>query len=423
MKITQKFPKIYKVFLIFSLIIVLFLIKNPLASATVEVAHQIESSPHGILIEYTSNHGYIKQDMPIWYTHVANALSTARERMLQNKSIERIPILISIPTDMFKIHPEKTQISLETDCNILELQPKCYKIHYVGETSYQNLITLVSFLPTLKKDGQVEVIDNITSYNQAHASELMNLNGINQYFNPIWTVDSRYLIYTVWQDGNISYSINDVEQGDRLNIQSSTEYPTNTPLLSLDSKFMFLPSFEGIVVYNLETKEEHEVILPDASKSPNFELKLSHDLSNNRLLIARDLNLFSNYELYEYDLTSFTLNKIASDMNSPDWGNDFNETSYVKNEKATSPDGTWEATIDGYADRRKISLKPLFDGIETRNEKSSDVVSSKKSTINIRPLIIIIVISFLGLFVILNKKKKSRFKIKDQIPRNNKNEV
>ena len=85
---------------------------------------------------------------------------------------------------------------------------------------------------------QVKVIDNIADYKQAHASELMDLSNITQYFNPTWTTDSRYLVYTVWKDGKITYSINDVENNTETNLESSTERPTNAPLLSLDSKFI-----------------------------------------------------------------------------------------------------------------------------------------------------------------------------------------
>jgi len=395
---------------------------SSLTLATYESGNLIKSQKNEVYINFFSNSDRYKRNKPLQYTHIVEGLAIAKKRLVDANKIQNIPIFISIPSEVFEIYPTKTQISLQNKCVIDESQMnigigQCYKIHYIGEDSYENFLKLVATLPTIQSGDKPKVINNIASFTTKPLDDTKMLASIDRFFNPVWSPDSRYVVYTYWDDGEISYSVDNVVNNNTsyVKFQSLIDNPMNSPLWSGDSKYLFVASLDGIVIYNVEPYQEQKVVLPDIS---NLETLFFHDEKRNKLMIARDTSIFSNYEIYEYDLSSQELNKIESGTTRPDWERKFDKDDYLKTGEITSPDQKWKAVLT--PDGRMFHVKQAFSGqkVETNNvteaSKSAKVYSALKSSITIKLAIIIILILSLAIFVLLFKNRALKTKYYDK---------
>ena len=134
-------------------------------SATVMVGSVARSRDNQVYINYFFNHDYIEQYKYLWYAQTADGLSQVRKQLVNQGKIEDYPILISIPSPVFVIEPETTQVKLKQECSLSygetglpgEKIGTCYRIHYVSGDSYRNFLSLVTgltglFLTTLKTE-------------------------------------------------------------------------------------------------------------------------------------------------------------------------------------------------------------------------------------------------------------------------------
>jgi hypothetical protein len=386
--------------------------------ATVMVGHLVKSRTYGININYFTNHGYITQDKPIWYTHSAEGLAVARNRLVKTGQLEDIPILISIPSSVFIFHPKETELSLETKCQIAYgdtiTEPdglgRCYKIYYLGKDSYQDFLTLLVGLSSLTNDGQKITGPDLDELKKDFVKELESLKNITRHFDPTWSPNSHYLVSTVWQDGKVAYNLNDITTNKQSEIKLSKGSPVSSPLWSPDSKYLAIVSLKSITIFDTEKETSTSIDLPIKEKAMNNEALLSFDLDHNRLLIAWDTNLFSNYELLDYNLSTQEFSVLAPDIKRPEWGRSFQSDAYLLKDHSTSPDGTRVALIkEGQIVIEEVyplPSKPIDQKASLTEEPEKG--SRQKSQNKALPLIITGAGISLGMLFILVRKRKNR---------------
>lgn len=368
---------------IFIFTAILFFTFSESTLATIEVGEVSRSDNSQIYINYFSNHGYINQDLPLFYTHTAEALSSVRQELIETDNIRRLPILINIPSTIFQIEPDNTQISWESNCEVSYgdtiIEPTrigdCYKIHYVGDISYDVLLTLVVGLSELEFEGEIISDVNTQSLSAKYAEVIKSLKDIEKYYYPQWSPDSNYLAYTVWEDNNLSYKILNIDNNQEMEIILSKN-PINSPIWSSDSKYYAVATLQSVYIYDTSKESYESIELPsiDESTSVNNETLISLDTSNNRLLISRDTNLFASYEMYSYHLGTGELSLIAEDTDRPIWQDEYNEDEYLSKNSTTSPNGKWTATIDPIDNTKP----PVIDTIDSEG-KQEIILDDEKS--------------------------------------------
>ena len=357
------------------------------ASATVMVGNVVESSVYGININYFTNYGYIEQYKPLWYAHTAEGLAVARTRLVKSGKLQNIPVLISIPSTIFTIYPEQTEISLESNCQIsfgeTTQEPKdigeCYKIHYVGGESYKDYLTLVALLTTITTERQKVANINLEQYQNNLTSELNELQNITRHFNPLWSPNSQYVVYTEWNDDEISYVVKDMANNNQADFKLAKGYPVYYPLWSSGSKYIAVASLETLTIFNTNKWESVSVDLPVYEKAANMETLLSFDSNRDRLMIARDKNLLFNYELLEYNLETGEMTSLATDIYRPEWEDIFQDQYYLRKTRATSPNGKWDALIKKENNISHITFENIVSVPNYSTERQADGATEKET--------------------------------------------
>jgi hypothetical protein len=366
----------------------LLFFKSQTAEATVMSWHTVPTNEYGVRITSASNHGRVEQYRQIFLPHISKGLTEARNRLVEKGKIQDVQVLFTIPSPIFQIIPEQTQISLEADCKLptgdTGLEPRsigeCYKIHYVGEDSYEDFLTVLASLSTLRA-AYIRSVDDIEAEKVLVEDVLSTLQGIKRFFDPVWSPDSKYVVFTAWEDGDVGYSIRNTQNEEVSFVKLVEGYPVDSPIWSPDSKYMAVASLSSVGLYDAEQGSWNEVPLPEIDQEgsgKNSQIFVSFDPAENRLMISRDLNYFANYELLAYDLATSEIKSLAIELYAPMWGDSFDDIDYTRKTRSTSPNGMYEASIKKeYVGKMGVE-KAVVGKSALEGEPTSNVVPSTK---------------------------------------------
>jgi hypothetical protein len=184
---------------------------------------------------------------------------------------------------------------------------------------------------------------------------------VHNYFDPIWSPDSNFVVTTFWNGfpkyllrpiSDANFKTGQTDLGDHTNslvLSLSKSYPADRPKWSPDSRYLTVASLKSVGIFDTTNGEWSEINLPGVNGEngvPNYQIFTSFDLPSNSLLIARDLNVFSNYEILSINLKTKQVKILGKNLTEPNWEMPFDGYSYVTNTRSTSPNGMLESVIN-----------------------------------------------------------------------------
>ena len=372
----KKIPKVISTLLI--LASAHFILGNSV-KATVEVG---EIKGYGkTYINYFMNHDYIGRDKLYLYEYSVKALERVRKQLVKEGKLKDNWVVWKIPSAVFELESEKTVLEKKVTCSlsygetggnypVSELN-ECYSIYYVGYQSYQNLLALLLTLPRLTDQNPKITVDNIEELSNNFKQQVQIYAGGIYFSNPVWSLDSKFAAFGIWNDGLFSYEVYDVEQEKYFKTDSLKYEIATEPIWFPTGRYFSYASLSEINVFDVTTGKTENVDISNLTDNKNFELLLSYDVDENRILFAFDKNLLSNYDIYEIDLQTFETRLRARDVVYLSWRNTA-KNDLIKH--TTSPDGRYKAIVEAKVEGSSRSVSK----IAVTNELSEFDTSTKQ---------------------------------------------
>lgn len=418
-----KASKLYKSLFFLALGLFIHFLAPKHANATVMVG-DVES--HGkTYINYFMNHNYIKRDKPYLYEFSAKSLEGVRRELVINQKLQDIMVLLEIPSPIFNQDLNESKIQIKSDCQIgygdtvgtgAARLSKCYHIYFVGEPSYDKFLTLLLALQNVKEEGEPIAIESIENYAKTNKIYLTDYPGRQYYTDPVWSSDSRLVSFGVWIDGTVYFEVYDTLSSqffvtDPLDGMIATE-----PVWSADGNYLFFSSLSEVGWFDTNTKITKKIELDEMTEGNNYEVLLSFEPVEIKLLFAFDKNLLTGYEVYELDPASGMIEKRMSDIGYLSWQRDKPRNLYT----VTSPNGLWEARASGGVnyDIREINkvdtkentykdpVKKPINNVSNVTKKDPIISCQNLNYTYVGVLLGAVVVGVL--FIILIKKSKKR---------------
>lgn len=270
-------------------------------------------------LNYFMNHDYIERDKPYLYEFSVKALERVRLQLAHEGKIEDIWVVFEIPSPVFKLESSLTRIEKSSKCQISYGQGSaelndCYRVYFVGEPNYNDFLTILLALQQIKEKEESVAIESLKNY--AASNNLLNRNYLGgiYYAKPVWSPNSKYVAFGVWQDGQVFYEVYDTSQNKYLRSDPLDQMVATEPIWSPDSQNLIFASLLEVKIFEIETGETKSVDVSKFSKGRNFETLLSFDDLEGKLIFAFDTNLLANYTIYEYDPQSGQCTLRARDV-------------------------------------------------------------------------------------------------------------
>src|SRR5207245_3571472 len=126
-----------------------------------------------------------------------------------------------------------------------------FQLIYLAEsgTYATELAMAVALSPLSRPRRQVEVTD-VAGFRTAWATATLPFKGLVEHFDPIWSPDAKWLLYTVWEDGQVWFTLMDPIARTTRRLLPLQGYMNTRPLWSPDSRWVAYASAKEIRVYD-----------------------------------------------------------------------------------------------------------------------------------------------------------------------------
>lgn len=348
---------------VFAILLVFIATPTKNIPAIVEVWSYVESHSK-VFINFSSPYDYYTRDIPFRYIHEADGLNFVRQDLVNQGKIQDLPILISLPfssLDPAQVSLEKNGLLRQNEADEKPLG-ECYKIHVVGKPTYGDLATLVAALQHLKEKKQKIEILSLEKLKGELSQDLARYQNIVQHFDPIWSPNGRFLLYTVWSDGEVFFELFDAKSKTTLRLEPLNDYMVVRPVWSGNSRYIAYASLNEVKVFDVTKKNTQTVALTSLLEGGRLETLISFDVSKGKLLFAADTNGLTSYHIYSYALRKQTVTPVTLDASRPEWGGDFIPTDqyqYSARMSVSSPKGKHLALLEEADGLKQISVKAV----------------------------------------------------------------
>lgn len=395
--------KLWHIFLIFLILVYTYFNSVNHVTATVMVG-EIESYGK-TYINYFMNHNYIPRDKLYLFEYSVKALEKARMQLVKEGKLEEKWVVWEIPSSTFELKSDKTIIEKKEKCELSygessgiyparELD-KCYSIYYVGNTSYQSFLALLLTLPQLSDQNSKIIIDSLDQLSNNFQQQIRTYSGGIYFSKPVWSLDSKFVAFGIWNDGIFNYEVYDISNEKYLKTDILKQDIATEPIWFPTGRYLAFGSLSEINIFDVITGKTDNINISHLISGQNYELLLSYDTNRNKILFAFDTNLLSNYDIYEIDLKTKNIQLRTKDVGYLSWRKDIDRDSL---KKATSPDGQYEATVE---DRVEGSIKTVnkITNIDSQISKVGIESKEESPTVNDKKVkyVVLLIMSFIGL--------------------------
>ena len=341
------------------------------ASANILQAQLTQSTSKRVLVNAFSWYGF-ELDLQFRQLHEAEALDVVRSALLTEKRISDLPVLVRGEGPGFEFGSDLTlpnsRSSIEDACgvypdgeaaseNVKKIGP-CYLIYLAEPGTYQTELAMtVALSPLSPTRRHVEVTD-VAAFRTAWATATLPFKGLVEHFDPIWSPDAKWLLYTVWEDGQVWFTLMDpVARTTRRLLPLQGDMNTR-PMWSPDSRWVAYASPKEIRLYDTKTGVERK-LLPSAMSQSDFNGPyLAFQDGRLAILLETQVNLWE----YAYDVTRDELRQVRTGGTRPQWAEDTWRQDpvliHASLRPIPSPTGRYVAQIRFVNGRRVLEVSP-----------------------------------------------------------------
>jgi hypothetical protein len=350
-----------------------FLVFGGRAFATVE-GWEIIGGPARVAINYSSNHGYYPRNRPYAFRYQCAALEAVRRDLVLQGKLENEPILIRIPDAHFTSNPRRTRLSLETiglqRGDTEEILPaRRYVIEWNGAARpepttrafYDDLLLLTLGLQKLNAKNRSLTIFDWSNLRREYSRQAASYRNIVQHFDPVWSPDNRFLVFTHWQNGHADFYVLDVARRVVWKLPSLRSAPSGRPVWSDDGKFLAYADLQTVVIFQTENHQSQTLDSPFNNRYEPQEVMLnfhSQQKLKTILRISGAINAFSDYVTLEYDVRAKRTLPQSVQNKRPLWAKDsLMEERALESKRVKSPNKVWTAVIEESRGKRRLILR------------------------------------------------------------------
>ena len=342
------------------------------ASASILAAQLTQSTSKRVLSNVFSWQGF-ELDLQFRQLHEAEALDVVRSALLTEKRISDLPVLVRGEGPGFEFGSElklrSNRSSIEDACgvypdgeaapeNVKKIGP-CYLIYLAEPGTYQTQLTMTVALSSLSPTHRHVEVTDVAAFRAASSTATLPFKGLVEHFDPIWSPDGKWLLYTVWEDGQVWFTLMDPIVRTTRRLVPLQGYMNTRPIWSPDSRWLAYASRKEIRLYDTKTGTERK-LLPGAMSQPEFQrvYLAFHDANLAILLVEPQVNLWE----YAYDVTRDELRQVRIGGTFPQWAEDTQQGSPValhgSLRPTPSPNGRSVAQIRFINGRRVLEVSP-----------------------------------------------------------------
>jgi len=343
-----------------------------LASASVAPASNpwtyLARSSSGMAFSQIHVLGTLPNDVRFWFQHEAEAIDFVRRALVRQGKIQDLPIAFA-----HVFEPAKpSRVALVPACTASEGQGsgqligRCYVVFYRGALSperrdgHENLLALTVSLSGLSPARVGIDFNDLDAVRTARAAEIASFSGIVQHFDPIWSPNGTWLLYTVWDSGQIRLELLEASSGTVTKLEPLETYMATRPIWSDDSRFIAYASLRTVKVFDTHTRATRAI---RSQASPSGEAYAVMLFEGPQLRVA----LYSwniGYETYVYDTVRGELQYVASGADRPEWlnharGQPWPFDRYASLRPVRAPTGRYVALFTFVGGQRRIEVKAL----------------------------------------------------------------
>jgi len=342
------------------------------ASASILAALLTQSTSKRVLFNVFSWEGF-KLDLQFRQLHEAEALDVVRSTLLAEKKISDLPVLVRGEGPGFEFGSDLTlrnnRSSIEDACgvypdgeaadeNVKKIGP-CYLIYLAEPETYPTLLAMTVALSSLSPTRRRVEVTDVGAFRTAWSTATLPFKGLVEHFDPIWSPDGKWLLYTVWEDGQVWFTLMDPIARTTRRLPPLQGYMNTRPIWSPDSRWLAYASRKEIRLYDTKTGTERK-LLPGAMSQPEFQqVYLAFQDANLAILVVEpQVNLWE----YAYDVTRDELRQVRTGGTFPQWAEDTRQGSPValhgSLRPTPSPNGRSVAQIRFINGRRVLEVSP-----------------------------------------------------------------
>src|SRR5438309_1955697 len=253
------------------------------ASASILQALLTQSTSKRVLFNVFSWEGF-KLDLQFRQLHEAEALDVVRSTLLAEKKISDLPVLVRGEGPGFEFGSElklrSNRSSIEDACgvypdgeaapeNVKKIGP-CYLIYLAEPGTYQTQLTMTVALSSLSPTHRHVEVTDVAAFRAASSTATLPFKGLVEHFDPIWSPDGKWLLYTVWEDGQVWFTLMDPIVRTTRRLVPLQGYMNTRPIWSPDSRWLAYASRKEIRLYDTKTGTERK-LPPGAMSQPEFQ--------------------------------------------------------------------------------------------------------------------------------------------------------
>src|SRR2546422_10939595 len=341
------------------------------ASASILAALLTQSTSKRVLFNVFSWEGF-GLDLQFRQLHEAEALDVARSALLAEKRISDHPVLVRGEGPGFEFGSElklrSNTSSIEDACgvypdgeaapeNVKKIGP-CYLIYLAEPGTYQTQLAMTMALSSQSPTRRRVEVTDVGAFRTAWSTATLPFNGLVEHFDPIWSPDGKWLLYTVWEDGQVWFTLMDPIARTTRRLLPLEGYMNTRPLWSPDSRWVAYASPKEIRVYDTKTGVERK-LLPSAMSQSDFNgLHLAFQDGRLAILLETQVNLWE----YAYDVTRDEFRQVRTGGTRPRWAEDtWRENPvliHASLRPIPSPTGRYMAQIRLVNGRRVLEVNP-----------------------------------------------------------------
>src|SRR3989475_8580022 len=257
-----------------------------------------QSASKRVLFNVFSREGF-NVDLQFRQLHEAEALDVVRSALLAEKRISDLPVLVRGEGPGFEYGSDLTlpnnRSSIEDACgvyphgeaadeNVKKIGP-CYLIYLAEPGTYQTELAMTVALSSLSPTRRHVEVTDVAAFRAAWSTATLPFKGLVEHFDPIWSPDGKWLLYTVWEDGQVWFTLMDPIARTTRRLVPLQGYMNTRPLWSPDSRWVAYASRKEIRLYDTKTGAERK-LLPSAMNQPEFQRLFLGFQDSNRATLA-----------------------------------------------------------------------------------------------------------------------------------------
>src|SRR2546427_7938128 len=337
-----------------------------------------QSASKRVLFNVFSREGF-NVDLQFRQLHEAEALDVVRSTLLAEKKISDLPVLVRGEGPGFEFGSDLTlrnnRSSIEDACgvypdgeaadeNVKKIGP-CYLIYLAEPETYPTLLAMTVALSSLSPTRRRVEVTDVGAFRTAWSTATLPFKGLVEHFDPIWSPDGKWLLYTVWEDGQVWFTLMDPFARTTRRLVPLQGYMNTRPLWSPDSRWVAYASPKELRVYDTKTGVERK-LLPSAMSQSDFNgLHLAFQDGRLAILLETQVNLWE----YAYDVVRDELRLVRTGGTRPRWAEDmWNESPvalHASLRPMPSPNGRYVAQIRFMNGRRALEVSPRQQKLPT----------------------------------------------------------